>query len=225
MDIDLRMMAQCAQEGIGIIRLYTWNPPALSVGVYQKTDRIDLLFMNDQGIDFVHRPTGGKAVLHDRELTYAVAVPVIPERKTLSVVESYRMITQGLISGLALLGIVPTPARIHPPQTVSAACFDHVSLGEPLFRGGKLIGSAQYRTARSILQHGSLPFELDLRKYVRCFQLSMKERDILITRLKKSVRTLADWKIRWEDRSDVVHALQLGFAKVSDQLFESGGTG
>jgi len=225
MEIDLRMMSQCADEGIGIIRLYTWNPKALSLGSHQKTDRIDSLFVKDQGIDFVHRPTGGKAVLHDRELTYAVAVPVNPGLKTLSVVESYRKITQGLISGLALLGIEPTLARFVPPQTISAACFDHVSLGEPLFRGGKLIGSAQYRTARSILQHGSLPFELDLRQYVRCFRLSPHERDILMNRLQKSVRTLADWKIRWEDRSDVVHALQLGFAKILDQLFESGGTG
>jgi lipoyl(octanoyl) transferase len=146
------------------VRFYGWNPPTLSIGYFQRVEKeVDLERLRERGLGFVRRMTGGRAVLHDRELTYSVVVseehPLMPP----TVSESYRVISQGLLEGYRLLGL---QADLSPPEqgkkeVSSAACFDSPSDYELVIEGRKAAGSAQTRQNGVILQHGSILVDLD----------------------------------------------------------------
>ncbi len=151
------------------IRFYGWNPPTLSIGYFQKVEKeIDLDAVKRHGLGFVRRPTGGRGVLHDKELTYSVIVseshPAMPK----TVTEAYRVISQGILEGFRFLGLdayfaVPKTeeekADLRSPR--SAVCFDAPSWYELVVEGRKIAGSAQTRQKGVILQHGSILLDLD----------------------------------------------------------------
>ncbi|MBB5325235.1 lipoate-protein ligase A [Anoxybacillus tepidamans] len=151
------------------IRFYGWNPPTLSIGYFQKVEKeIDMEAVKKHGLGFVRRPTGGRGVLHDKELTYSVIVseahPAMPQ----TVTEAYRVISQGILEGFRLLGLdayfaVPKTeeekADLKSPR--SAVCFDAPSWYELVVEGRKVAGSAQTRQKGVILQHGSILLDLD----------------------------------------------------------------
>ncbi|MEW5933385.1 MAG: biotin/lipoate A/B protein ligase family protein, partial [Bacillota bacterium] len=98
------MLAHARGEVPPTLRFYGWRPPALSLGYAQKAEReVDLEACRRAGVDVVRRPTGGRAVLHDREVTYSVVIStaLFPG----SVVETYRRLSAGLVEGLRLLGL------------------------------------------------------------------------------------------------------------------------
>lgn len=146
------------------LRFYGWQPAAVSLGYFQRAaDEIDRAACREQGIDIVRRLTGGRAVLHDAELTYSIIAgegyPGIPA----TITASYRYFSEGLLAGLARLGItagmnMPRAAygQVKRQPNTSAACFDAPSHYEITVEGRKLIGSAQVRKQGVILQHGSL---------------------------------------------------------------------
>ncbi len=147
------------------LRFYRWEPPTLSLGYFQNAQReVDFEACHRLGIGLVRRPTGGRAVLHDREVTYSVTI----SQKFLpgSVLETYRLLSQGLVLGLRLLGV--EASLFNPDKTqrglrskLSAACFDTPSGYEVAVGGKKLVGSAQVRQRGTILQHGSLLLSID----------------------------------------------------------------
>ncbi|MFC7440931.1 lipoate--protein ligase family protein [Laceyella putida] len=147
------------------IRFYGWTQPTLSIGYFQKAKKeIDFVKLREKGFGFVRRMTGGRAVLHDQELTYSVIAredhPLMPA----TVSESYRVISQGLLAGFRRLGL---EAYLAPPKTegrsgvASSACFDSPSDYELVVGGRKVAGSAQTRQRGVILQHGSILLDLD----------------------------------------------------------------
>jgi len=157
--------------GVPTIRFYGWNPPTLSIGCFQKAEReIDFDRLRERGIGFVRRPTGGRAVLHDRELTYSLVVSEgdVPR----SVTESYRELSIWLLEGFRRLGLeADMAARTdgigragRAPAFATAACFDSPSWYELVVDGRKIAGSAQMRSRGAVLQHGSVPLELDADK-------------------------------------------------------------
>ena len=147
------------------LRFYTWNPHAVSWGYLQRVPGgVDLEACRRHGIDLVRRITGGRAVLHAHELTYSVAIPSWHPWGSLSVVELFAQISAGLIAGLERLGIAGSlggspVAAGHESET--GACFLQQQRPAILVRGRKLIGSAQRRWERSLLQHGSILLEFD----------------------------------------------------------------
>lgn len=146
-----------------LLRLYRWRPATLTVGYAQQIDAgIDLAACRTAAIDVVRRPTGGRAVLHDQEVTYAVIAPVGAPFGT-SVAESYRVIAEVL---RALLERFHLPAELVPGQVRGqqgrAVCFTAPAQHELLIAGSKVAGCAQKRRGSAFLQHGSLPLELDL---------------------------------------------------------------
>lgn len=147
-----------------ILRFYEWKPAGLSVGYFQKINgKIDVEAAKRHGFDLVRRQTGGRAVLHDKELTYSVIVNEKHENMPSSVTEAYRVISQGLLKGFQHLGI---DAGFAIPegklgQTGSAVCFEEPSWYELIVNGRKAAGSAQTRQKGVILQHGSIPLEVD----------------------------------------------------------------
>ncbi len=152
------------------VRFYGWSPASLSIGYFQQAEKeIDFEALRERGLGFVRRPTGGRAVLHDRELTYSLVVsanyPGIPGNVT----EAYRVLSMGLLLGFRRLGLDAEMACLHQPagkdgRLSTAACFDAPSKYELVVEGRKIAGSAQMRSKGVILQHGSILLELDAGK-------------------------------------------------------------
>jgi len=162
------------------LRFYQWRPACLSLGYFQDVLReVDTGGLAELGVDLVRRPTGGKAVLHDDELTYSVVVSEsdLPG----SVLETYHRLSEALVEGLRTMGIPATIAALEhgvtsrDPRFRQPACFSAPSWYEVLVGSKKLIGSAQNRKNGFILQHGSIPFTFDAAKLVRCIRTSSPE--------------------------------------------------
>ncbi|MEX2582868.1 MAG: biotin/lipoate A/B protein ligase family protein [Gemmatimonadota bacterium] len=153
------MLADAVRAGAQpSLRLYSWEPPAVSLGRNQPASReYDRQALRAAGIDLVRRPTGGRAVLHDAELTYSVAAPA---RWFGSARRAYRRINEVLVVAVERLGAF---AAVHPAvETASAKldnapCFAEPAAGEVVAGGRKLIGSAQLCEGGVLLQHGSIP--------------------------------------------------------------------
>lgn len=147
-----------------VIRFYTWDPATLSIGYFQKlTKEIDIEKVKEKGFGLVRRATGGRGVLHDKELTYSVIVPESHPNMPQTVTEAYRVISEGLLEGFKTLGFeayfsVPKSkeAREKLKSPRSSVCFDAPSWYELVVEGRKIAGSAQTRQKGVILQHGSI---------------------------------------------------------------------
>ena len=165
---DLRLLDSCARGEIpGAVRLYAFSPPCLSLGRMQPMTDVDLEACARDGVDVVRRPSGGRAVLHDQEVTYSVVCrstdPVFGGR----VLDACSRIHEAVAAGLALLGVRTVP-RAMPANlrrdarnvAVAADCFARPAAHELLDdRGRKLVGSAQARRGGALLQHGSVLLE------------------------------------------------------------------
>lgn len=153
-----------------VIRFYTWNPATLSIGYFQRLQKeIDIEKVNEKGFGLVRRQTGGRGVLHDKELTYSVIVPESHPNMPSTITEAYRVISQGLLEGFKNLGFetyfaVPRSKeeREKLKQPRSSVCFDALSWYELVVEGRKIAGSAQTRQKGVILQHGSILQDIDI---------------------------------------------------------------
>lgn len=148
------------------LRLYAWDPPCLSLGYAQPVADADFPHLQKLGWDIVRRPTGGRAILHTDELTYSVIGPQSHPSLTGGVLETYQRLSKALLEALHQLDI-PAEARPQPPSPMDSdakgpVCFEVPSNYEITVKGKKLIGSAQARRRKGILQHGSLPLYGDL---------------------------------------------------------------
>jgi lipoate-protein ligase A len=165
---DIALLDACARGAIpGAVRLYGFAPACLSLGRMQPVSDVDLEACERDGIDVVRRPSGGRAVLHDQEVTYAVVCrssdPIFGGR----VLESCARIHVAIASGLQTLGVRTTPRstpadlRRHARDSAAVAdCFARPAAHELLDdHGRKLVGSAQARRGRALLQHGSVLLE------------------------------------------------------------------
>jgi lipoate-protein ligase A len=151
------------------VRFYGWEPASLSIGYFQKaSEEVNFAALDRHGIGFVRRPTGGRAVLHDRELTYSMIVSEDYPGMPRSVTEAYRVLSGGLVLGFRNLGLQAEMVhlgseedRLKYAAASSAACFDSPSWYELVVEGRKVAGSAQTRQKSVILQHGSILLDLD----------------------------------------------------------------
>lgn len=144
-----------------IFRLYGWSPACVSLGRNQKDDFLDYDFLKKNNIDIVRRLTGGRALLHDKELTYSYICPVTFLKNGENIVESYKEISQFLIKKLEKLGIHTEFGTQKAVRTKFDFCM-LISTGADLcYQGKKLIGSAQCRKNGYILQHGSILYDYD----------------------------------------------------------------
>lgn len=136
-----------------VFRLYAWNPKCISLGRNQKDD-----FLKDNSIDVVRRLTGGRALLHDDEITYSYVAPIINGE---SVVDSYKAISGILIDFFKTLGIELDFGENKRVSTHFDYCMLLSTGADVCYNGKKIIGSAQYRKQGYLLQHGSILFGYD----------------------------------------------------------------
>ncbi|HEX4470118.1 MAG TPA: biotin/lipoate A/B protein ligase family protein [Gemmatimonadaceae bacterium] len=166
MALDEALMRYAREADVWVLRVYSWSSPTLSFGRNQRAlGGYDLSRLREQHIDVVRRPTGGRAILHHREITYAVAAP-LDDAGDLR--ESYARINRLLIAGLRALGVggVQVAGRVektrHRTDRLEGSnpglvpCYHHPSVGEITVFGRKLVGSAQWRSKGALLQHGSI---------------------------------------------------------------------
>jgi len=147
------------------LRLYSWNPPCLSLGYAQSFKDVDVERLYAHGWEVVRRVTGGRAILHTDELTYSVTGPADEPVLSGGVLESYNRLAQALLHAVQSLS-VPVEMKEHEDghtqQNLNPVCFEVPSTYEITVDGKKLIGSAQARKKEGVLQHGSLPLTGDL---------------------------------------------------------------
>jgi len=152
-------------DSLSTLRLYQWQPPCLSLGYAQPFSDVDIPRLKKRGWELVRRLTGGRAILHTDELTYAVIAPAHEPRLAGALLESYNRLAGALLVALRLLGL---PVEMQERSAASRAgninpvCFEVPSSYEITIGGKKLVGSAQARRKEGILQHGSLPLNGDL---------------------------------------------------------------
>lgn len=165
------------------LRLYGWRRPTVSLGYLQRATGVDLAACAEQAIPLVRRPTGGRAVLHHRELTYSLTLPLDPPWAGLSVAERFRRLSAALVAALARLGVdagLAEPGDGASCSAVPAACFALRRMPAIVARGRKLAGSAARCWEGVLLQHGSLLLEFDARLHRTVFpRWAAPERDVV----------------------------------------------
>ena len=155
-DSDLLDNAIKEQASVPIFRLYGWSPKCISLGRNQKDD-----FLKDIKIDVVRRLTGGRALLHDDEVTYSYITPVSAVPNGEGVNNSYKYISGILINFFKTLGIELDFGENKKVSTHFDYCMLLSTGADVCFQGKKIIGSAQFRKEGYILQHGSILFGYD----------------------------------------------------------------
>ena len=161
MALDHALMARARQSGETVLRVYEWAAPVLSLGRNQRARDVYLdAELERWAIGVVRRPTGGRALLHHREITYSVTAPV---RAADGLTTVYRRVNQLLLTALERLGVPAVVARpesrSRPPTPLP--CFAEPASGEIVVDGRKLVGSAQWRDDGALLQHGSILIDDD----------------------------------------------------------------
>ena len=171
MDYDLKMLNFAIENKIdyALIRFYQWYPKCISLGRNQKEEIIP-----PKGVDIVKRLSGGRALLHDRELTYCFVSKIFKP----SIIESYKDISDGLILGFRKLGIELDYAKNKSDNL--SYCMNISSGADVSYQGKKFIGSAQFRKEGYLMQHGSIPYELDFDLLKEIFNEQI-EKDKIIT--------------------------------------------
>lgn len=160
-DSDLLEYAIKNQLKEPIFRLYGWSPACVSLGRNQKSDFLDLDFLKQNNIDYVRRLTGGRALLHDNEITYSYICPASFLENGENVVNSYKEISKILIAAFKKLDIELDFGGTKKVNGHKDYCM-LVSTGADLcYKNRKLIGSAQFRKEGYILQHGSILYDYD----------------------------------------------------------------
>ncbi len=170
MSVDQALLETADATGLITLRFYSWSEPTLSLGYFQShLDRE--LHRPSIGCKLVRRRTGGGAILHDNELTYSLCVPS-QNRWSAKNSELYRLVHGCIIDLLQSEGITsslygdmvqnddPNAAQnSQPAPTVdqrSFMCFNRRSDGDIVIKGRKVVGSAQRRAKKALLQHGSI---------------------------------------------------------------------
>jgi lipoate-protein ligase A len=200
------------------LRLYDWDPACLSLGYAQSIKDVDEEALSANGWEVVRRPTGGRAILHIDEMTYSVIGPDDEARLAGGVKESYLRLSSALLASLDSLSVAAIregkKERGTQQQEENPVCFEAPSDYEITIDGKKLVGSAQARRKKGVLQHGSLPLSGDIGRITHA--LSYKN-DALREKIAERVRSKATTvenaigrKVSWDEAAE---AFAKGFAE------------
>lgn len=245
MAVDEVLLGSVIAGGSPVVRFYTWKPAALSLGVNQPVGEVHLAECAARGFDVVRRLTGGRAVLHQYELTYSVIARENDMRVSGGVIESYRKISAALVEGLSSLGAAVSlaphdrasirsvasrreeAALAYEGETAtieghSAVCFDAASAYELTSSGKKLVGSAQARRGGALLQHGSILLDIDWEAWVSVFQYATEAgKQRAYSKLPARMTSLRHELGRVVHAEEVVASLQPAFERLLSVSLES----
>ncbi|OAJ74100.1 octanoyltransferase [Brevibacillus sp. SKDU10] len=204
------------------VRFYTWNPATLSIGYFQKMEKeINIDEVKRLGLGLVRRPTGGRAVLHDAELTYSVIVSEDHPQMPKSVTEAYKVISMGLLHGFQKLGLKAEMVSLATEEEKakydspgSSACFDSPSWYELVVEGKKVAGSAQTRQKGVILQHGSILLDMDVDLLFSLLTFpSERVKERMMNSFKQKAVTINEVSSKPISLEEAIEAFYQGFAE------------
>ena len=219
MAVDEAILLSCIQgEAPPTLRFYGWRPAAVSVGYFQSMlKEVDVEACKKLDIDYVRRPTGGRAVLHDVELTYSIVVPEGTSPLPEGLLGSYRMISEAIQEGLRVLGVEATIVSSksgNRTRASSAACFNISTQCELAVGGRKIVGSAQLRRGKTILQHGSIPLDLDANRLFTVLKVPVGEQRVcLIQQAQERMTGLRQILGRAVTFAELAQALKTGWER------------
>mgnify|MGYP001068301410 CR=1 FL=1 len=221
-------------SGLPTLRLYGWQPACLSLGYAQPIAEVSQPALQAHGWQLVRRPTGGRAILHVDELTYAVIAPNDDPRLAGSLLESYRRLSKAILNALHHLGI-PAEASSHPQEIAldspsnpdqpsqGPVCFEVPSNYEITVANKKLVGSAQARRKRGVLQHGSFPLYGELTRITQVLQFpSESKRQRAAHRLLERATTAENVLGQPLDWQRAAQAFVAGFEETLHLQFQPG---
>ncbi len=218
MALDEAILSACeAGAAPPTLRVYGWQPPALSLGYTQRVDKeVNTDACRRHGIEIVRRPTGGRAVLHDDEVTYSVIMPIDLPDGARTLTEHYHLIGRALAAALAHLGLAVRLARpqraVKERQAASPACFAALSRYELSVEGKKLVGSAQKRGQQALLQHGSIPLSLARQRLFECLRVPAEQHPALVEEAYTTMTAVQEVATTPIGAADIHEALRHGFA-------------
>ena len=193
------------------LRLYRWNPSAVSIGTFQGlTDEVDVEFCKSRGIDFIRRITGGGAVYHDYngEVTYSIIIPKAHRLAPPDIIESYKILCSGIVKALEYLGI---ESEFKPINDVNA-------------RGKKISGNAMTRRQGCVLQHGTTLLDLDVSLMFSILKVPQEKiSDKMISDVKERVTSIREILRKEVQIEELQEALKQGFSDaLKIELISSG---
>lgn len=189
MAVDDYLFRSLGEKPQTTVRFYSWKKPTASLGYSQKTDKVlDVQYCRNNGIDVVRRITGGKMVLHFREVTYSICSSdssVFTDKLS----NSYRLISEALMKGLEKMGLISVLAE-DPPSSYARGnlpCFSYPARNEVEVNDKKVIGSAQKRVGSHFIQHGSIPLEDERDLLRKISYLDQSEEDVRLISLSQAL--------------------------------------
>jgi lipoate-protein ligase A len=192
------------------LRLYRWNPSAVSIGTFQSMlDEVDVEFCKTNGIDTIRRITGGGAVFHDYEgeVTYSIIIPKDHRLAPNDILESYGLLCGGIVKALDYLGI---EGEFKPINDVNAG-------------GKKVSGNAMTRRHSCVLQHGTTLLDLDVTLMFSILKVPQEKiSDKMISDVKERVTSIRDLLARDVQINELRDALKYGFSEALDIKLVSG---
>lgn len=218
MALDEAILLACeAGTAPPTLRVYGWQPPALSLGYAQSVSKeVNVEVCRRYGIEIIRRPTGGRAVLHDDEVTYSVVMPIASQDGNRTLTEHYHLIGLALAEAFTHLGLAVRLARpqrsVKARQAPSPACFAALSRYELSVSGKKLVGSAQKRSQHALLQHGSIPLSLDRQRLFQCLRVPPAQHDALVQEAYATMIAVQEATTVPIAINDIHAALRHGFA-------------
>ena len=183
-DEALVMGAETGAGDMPVLRLYGWSEPTISIGYVQEAASLVRA-----GLPVVRRMTGGRAVIHDDEVTYSITAPIYHPLFTGGIACSYAVISGCIVAALKNIGISATLSRSAGRgrgEGRAEACFHAPSRSEVLVDGRKLVGSSQRRFKRAFLQHGSILFSIDLPAHERAFGHGLVDKMACVSSLSRA---------------------------------------
>lgn len=218
-DEDLLESAESLDRPITIVRFYRWVRPTASLGRNQREETaLDAAFCGLHGIPIVRRPTGGRAVLHADEVTYAVISNDTEAFPAGNLSETYRRIGEALRAGLAYLGIDAEMARVRrkagspvEAEALRHPCFESTARHELAVGQRKIAGSAQRRKRRAFLQHGSIPLSIDFALMAAALGTTEQRLRLAVISLSEAARRRISW-------DEAAAALRRGFLAQRQRL-------
>ncbi|PID61251.1 MAG: hypothetical protein CR986_03035 [Ignavibacteriae bacterium] len=196
MDYDLALVKNC-NDNTPILRFYGWQPNCITLGANQSYDEINKSATEKHNIDVVKRPTGGRAILHAEELTYSV---IMPNSEQISGRLLYEKISKAIVTGLRKFDTTLLDVELENQtpdfqkllkETSGSLCFASTAKSEIKFQGKKLVGSAQRKLGKTILQHGSILIGKKHRNLVDYLNVDDKEKIKLKDEIAKSTTELS----------------------------------
>jgi len=199
MAADLYLLDECDKSGEVTVRFYSWMRPSITLGYMQNApDELDLDAVDKAGVDWIRRPTGGRAVLHDGDITYSCIFPKSISEMGSGITQTYRLITECLINGFHRASI---KCDAHGSSSelkglkreVKLPCFLAPNRDEIMVSGKKLVGSAQKRNANAVLQHGSIPITSNCFKLPEYLRISGEEKEKQVKLLREKSSFIHEW--------------------------------